>query len=74
MINRTAMTLEMARDIYEKFMHMHKPLPEPDEFGMIKMNYQELRSRLKEEYKMGWSGGVCYMLASVNIDSKNNHE
>lgn len=41
-----------------------------DEFGQVKIKYQDLRKLLINRYKLGWSSGACYMLASVDIDNK----
>ena len=45
-------------------------LPEPNEFGYVKMSYKKIRDALNQRFKSGWSAGSCYMLTAVEMDKK----
>lgn len=69
-ISLTEKTLNKASLLYETNMENLEPFPSPDEFGYVKIKYQELQRLIKQRTQISWSNGACYMLASVNIDNE----
>lgn len=67
----TEKTLDKAQTLYDTNMTFLDPIPTPDEFGYVKIKYQELRRLIKQRTQIAWSNGTCYMLASTNIDRDN---
>jgi hypothetical protein len=67
----TEKTLDKAQTLYDTNMTFLDPLPNPDEFGYVKIKYQELQRLIKQRTQIAWSNGACFMLASVNIDRDN---
>lgn len=72
----TEKTLLKAQQMWDDGLQELGPLPTPDEFGWVKIHYQELRKLIKQRTRLSWSEGAFYMLASVDIDKKrdSNHE
>lgn len=67
----TEKTLDKAQSYYDTNMTFLDPLPTPDEFGYVKIQYKELQRLIKQRTQISWSNGACQMLASVNIDRDN---
>lgn len=63
---RVVKLLDKAQRMWDNGLANITPLPEPDEFGMVKINYQELRRLIDERRKLGWADGVFWGLASIS--------
>ena len=70
MSSRTEITIEKAQTLWENGMASLTPLPQPDKYGNITMNYQELRRLIKQRSLLSYSDGICYAFAAFDIDEK----
>jgi len=62
---RTERALEKADRLWNDGLANITPLPEPDEYGQVKMSYKELRRLLEERRKLSWADGIFYGIAST---------
>lgn len=47
-------------DLYDETLLNLTPLPEPDEFGQVKLSYQNLRKLLEERRKITYANGFFF--------------
>jgi hypothetical protein len=55
--------IDKAQRMWDNGLVTITPLPTPDEFGMVKMPYQELRRLMDERRKLSWADGVFHAFA-----------
>jgi hypothetical protein len=70
MSDLTEKALEKAQSLWENGLVSITPLPEPDQFGSVKLQYQELRRLIKQRTLLSYSDGICYGIAACQIDEK----
>jgi hypothetical protein len=64
----TEKLLDRAQKMWDEGLANITPLQEPDQFGMVKLRYQEFRRLIAERRKLSWANGVFDALAAVSID------
>lgn len=64
---RLVKILDKAQGMWDNGLANITPLPEPDEYGMVKINYQELRRLMEERRKLSWADGVFHTFAAMNL-------
>jgi len=66
--DRSEKLLEKAQKTWEDTLSYITVLPEPDEFGMVKLRYQDLRKICNQRNRLGWARGVFQTFATVSLD------
>lgn len=69
-MSSTEKTLLKAQQLWNDGISTLDPLPGPGDDGYVIIRYQELRRLIKQRTNLAWADGVCYMLASVNMDEE----
>lgn len=68
----TEKALEKIYALHDAAISNVEVIPKPDEFGQIKMSYNELKKVLAQQRKISWSSGASFMLAAIEMDNKQS--
>lgn len=66
MKDRAERLITKAQNMWEDGLATVTPLPEPDENGMVKIRYQELRRLIDERRKLSWADGVFWGVGALS--------
>lgn len=47
------------------------PIPQPDEFGQVKLSYQDLKNLLKQRATLSYANGFFFGISCTLIDQKS---
>jgi hypothetical protein len=63
---RAERLINRAQEVWDNGLANVTPLPDPDEFGMVKIRYQELRRLIDERQKLSWANGVFWGIGALS--------